>query len=52
MGLEIDKLNILDIECDVTIEQSIIVAYDKIVKVCGRIDVVVASAGKWCWLFV
>jgi len=43
--VEKDTLKILGIGCDVSSEQSVQGAFDEVVKVFGRVDAVVASAG-------
>ncbi|TEB36435.1 NAD-P-binding protein [Coprinellus micaceus] len=42
---KLDELKVIGIECNVTSEENVIAAMDKVVGELGRVDVVVASAG-------
>lgn len=44
--LELDGLKVVDLECDVSSEESVADAFARTLGAFGRVDAVVASAGK------
>jgi NAD(P)-dependent dehydrogenase (short-subunit alcohol dehydrogenase family) len=46
LGFSEEDINFIGISCDVSSEESVITAYNMIMGKFGRIDAVVASAGK------
>lgn len=45
-GIDPTGLELIGVECDVASEESVKIAFDQIRKRFGRVDVVVASAGR------
>ena len=45
-GIDATKLELIGIECDVSSEESVVAAFEQIKKRFGRVDAVVASAGR------
>lgn len=46
-GIDATKLELIGIECDVSSEEPVVAAFEQIKKRFGRVDAVVASAGRF-----